>query len=63
MHRIDARSSADLFREMAHTGRRPHLLENLRQPNKFRMEVMVPSWKQHLLQSERLTKTEKGDHR
>jgi MFS family permease len=29
------------------------------QPNKFRMEVVVPSWKQHLLQRERMTKTEK----
>jgi hypothetical protein len=27
--------------------------------HKFRMEVVVPSWKQHLLQSERLTKNEK----
>jgi len=35
-----------------------HLYEDLRQPNKFRMEVVVPSWKQHLLQSERLTKNE-----
>jgi MFS family permease len=36
-----------------------HLYEDLKQPNKFRMEVVVPSWKQHLLQSERLTKNEK----
>ena len=36
------------------------LYEDLRQPNKFHMEVVVPSWKQHLLQSERLTKNEKG---
>jgi hypothetical protein len=36
-----------------------HLLEDLRKPSKFRMEVVLPSWKQHLLQSERLTKTEK----
>src|SRR5271166_617323 len=35
------------------------LYEDLRQPNKFHMEVVVPSWKQHLLQSERLTKNEK----
>ena len=36
-----------------------HLNEDLNQPNKFRMEVVVPSWKQHLLQRERMTKTEK----
>jgi Transmembrane secretion effector len=36
-----------------------HLYEDLHQPNKFRMEIVVPSWKQHLLQSERMTKNEK----
>jgi hypothetical protein len=36
-----------------------HLYEDLKQSNKFRMEVVVPSWKQHLLQLERMTKTEK----
>jgi Transmembrane secretion effector len=36
-----------------------HLYEDLKHPNKFRMEVVVPSWKQHLLQSERMTKHEK----
>jgi hypothetical protein len=36
-----------------------HLYEDLTRPNKFRMEVVVPSWKQHLLQSERMTKSEK----
>jgi hypothetical protein len=36
-----------------------HLYEDLNQPNKFRMEVVVPSWKQHLLQRERMTKKEK----
>jgi MFS family permease len=36
-----------------------HLYEDLKHPNKFRMEVVVPSWKQHLLQSERMTKNEK----
>src|SRR5215471_12593478 len=36
-----------------------HLYEDLKHPNKFRMEVLVPSWKQHLLQSARLTKNEK----
>ena len=36
-----------------------HLYEDLKQPNKFRMEVVVPSWKQHLLQRERMTKNEK----
>ena len=36
-----------------------HLYEDLNQPNKFRMEVVVPSWKQHLLQRERMTKNEK----
>ena len=38
---------------------RGHLYEDLKQPNKFRMEVFVPSWKQHLLQRERMTKNEK----
>jgi len=36
-----------------------HLYEDLKQTNKFRMEVVVPSWKQHLLQRERMTKNEK----
>jgi MFS family permease len=36
-----------------------HLYEDLNQPNKFRMEIVVPSWKQHLLQRERMTKNEK----
>jgi MFS family permease len=36
-----------------------HLYEDLNQPNKFRMEVVVPSWKQHLLQRERMTKNER----
>jgi MFS family permease len=36
-----------------------HLYEDLNQPNKFRMEVVAPSWKEHLLQRERLTKNEK----
>jgi MFS family permease len=36
-----------------------HLYEDLKQPNKFRMEIVVPSWKQHLLQRERMTKKEK----
>jgi MFS family permease len=36
-----------------------HLYEDLKQPNKFRMEIVVPSWKQHLLQNERMTKNEK----
>ena len=36
-----------------------HLYEDLTRPNSFRMEVVVPSWKQHLLQSERMTKSEK----
>jgi hypothetical protein len=36
-----------------------HLYEDLKQPNKFRMEVVVPSWKQHLLQIERMTKNER----
>jgi hypothetical protein len=39
---------------------RSHLYEDLKQPNKFRMEVVVASCKQHLLQSERMTKTEKN---
>ena len=36
-----------------------HLYEDLKQPNKFRMEIVVPSWKQHLLERERMTKNEK----
>ena len=36
-----------------------HLYEDLNQSNKFRMEVVVPSWKEHLLQRERMTKDEK----
>jgi MFS family permease len=36
-----------------------HLYEDLNQTNIFRMEVVVPSWKQHLLQRERMTKQEK----
>jgi predicted MFS family arabinose efflux permease len=36
-----------------------HLYEDLNQSNKFRMEVVVPSWKEHLLQRERMTKNEK----
>ncbi len=36
-----------------------HLYEDLNRPNEFRMEVVVPSWKQHLLQRERMTKKEK----
>ena len=36
-----------------------HLYEDLKQPNKFRMEVVVASWKQHLLERERMTKNEK----
>ena len=40
-----------------------HLYEDLNQPNKFRMEIVVPSWKQHLLQRERMTKNEKDVHR
>jgi MFS family permease len=36
-----------------------HLYEDLHHPNKFRMEVVEPSWKEHLLQRERMTKSEK----
>jgi MFS family permease len=36
-----------------------HLYEDLEQPNTFRMEVVVSSWKQYLLGIERLTKNEK----
>jgi hypothetical protein len=36
-----------------------HLYEDLKQPNKFRMEIVAPSWKEHLLQRERMTKNEK----
>jgi MFS family permease len=36
-----------------------HLYEDLNQSNKFRMEIVAPSWKQHLLQRERMTKNER----
>jgi Transmembrane secretion effector len=36
-----------------------HLYEDLSEPNTFRMDVVVPSWKQHLLQGERLPTEEK----
>ena len=36
-----------------------HLYEDLHHLNKFRMEIVAPSWKEHLLQSERMTKNEK----
>src|SRR6516225_9217278 len=45
-----------ILRNGAH---RWHLYEDLSHPNRFRMEVVVPSWKQHLLESERMTKNEK----
>jgi MFS family permease len=35
------------------------LYEDLQEPNTFRMELAVPSWKQYVLSSERLTKNEK----
>jgi MFS family permease len=35
-----------------------HLYADLNQPNKLRMEIVLPSWKQHLLQRERMTKDE-----
>jgi MFS family permease len=35
------------------------LHEDLTCPNTFRLEVIVPSWNEHLLQKERITKTEK----
>jgi MFS family permease len=36
------------------------LHEDLTCPNTLRLEVIVPSWNEHLLQKERITKTEKG---
>jgi MFS family permease len=36
-----------------------HLYEHLPEPNKLRMEVVAPSWKEHVLQHERLTRKEK----
>ena len=36
------------------------LHEDLERFNTFRLEMMVPSWNEHLLQQERLTKTEKA---
>jgi hypothetical protein len=38
---------------------RCHLYEDLHQPNVLRMEVVVSSWKQYRLQSERLTTNER----
>jgi MFS family permease len=35
-----------------------HLKEDLARPNSFRMEVIVPSWTQHLRKRERMTKNE-----
>jgi len=35
-----------------------HLYADLNQPNIIRMEMVVPSWKEHLLQRERMTKNE-----
>jgi Bacterial protein of unknown function (DUF894). len=35
------------------------LHEDLERFNTFRLEMMVPSWNEHLLQQERLTKSEK----
>ena len=35
------------------------LHEDLTRPNMFRLEVIVPSWNEHLLQQERVTKAEK----
>jgi predicted MFS family arabinose efflux permease len=35
------------------------LHEDLTRPNTFRLEVVVPSWNEHLRQKERITKTEK----
>jgi len=50
--------ASPLFRRLRFTYRW-HLYEDLNQPNKFRMEVVVPFWKQHLLQRERMTKNER----
>src|SRR5262249_15599566 len=35
------------------------LHEDLTRPNTFRLEMIVPSWNEHLLQKERMTKAEK----
>ena len=35
------------------------LLEDLTYPNTFRLEMIVPSWNEHQLQKERMTKAEK----
>jgi len=51
------RETRDIF--LRNGASRWNLYEDLHEPNKFRMEVVVPSWKQHLLQRERLTKNEK----
>ncbi len=53
---------SELLRDLAandNGANRWHLHKDLKQSNKFRMEVVVPSWKQHLLQLERMTKNEK----
>ena len=56
MHRMMRDARLIFLRNGAY---RWHLYEDLKQPNKFRMEIVVPSWKQHLLQRERMTKNEK----
>jgi len=48
MHRMFLRNGANRW----------HLYGDLHQPNIIRMEVVMPSWKQHLLQRERMTKDE-----
>jgi len=65
-HVLPARRSEciDLMREareifLRNGASRWNLYEDLHEAGKFRMEFVVPSWKQHLLQSERLTKNEK----
>ena len=35
------------------------LHEDLTRPNSFRLEMIVPSWNEHLLQKERMAKAEK----
>jgi hypothetical protein len=35
------------------------MLEDLTYPNTFRLEMIVPSWNEHQLQKERMTKAEK----
>jgi hypothetical protein len=56
---LDLTSSARLI-YLRHGAYAWHLREDLAEPNRFEMEVIVPSWAQHLRRHERMTKDEVG---